>query len=176
MHMKMASEEAERGVVIVGGGICGLATALALHRYMGTAPLSTTQAWTSLICNPITIAVADKLGVANLQCSLARRWDAIYYLRSQKKMGPCAMAEYLMFYPSTILHRIHISICKRRRRMNCWHGIGRNGIASVVLEKCKNLRSTGAAIILQPNGWRALDHLGLGIASLLRRTSLPIHS
>ncbi|PKI37314.1 hypothetical protein CRG98_042309 [Punica granatum] len=44
----------------------------------------------------------------------------------------------------------------------------RNGIASVILEKCQNLRATGAAIVVQPNGWRALEYLGLGVASLLR--------
>ncbi|KAK4765148.1 hypothetical protein SAY86_026238 [Trapa natans] len=52
----------------------------------------------------------------------------------------------------------------------------RNGIASLVLEKSESLRATGSAIILQANGWRALDHLGLGIASLLRQASLPIDS
>ncbi|KAK4794107.1 hypothetical protein SAY86_012101 [Trapa natans] len=54
-----------------------------------------------------------------------------------------------------------------------WH-LGRNEIASLVLEKSESLRATGSAIILQANGWWALDHLGLGIASLLRQASLPI--
>ncbi|XWS30644.1 hypothetical protein CRYUN_Cryun23aG0003300 [Craigia yunnanensis] len=48
----------------------------------------------------------------------------------------------------------------------------RKGIGSIVLERSENLRATGAAIIVQPNGWRALDQLG--IASKLRQTALSI--
>jgi thioredoxin reductase len=33
MEMEEVVEDAAHGIVIVGGGICGLATALALHRY-----------------------------------------------------------------------------------------------------------------------------------------------
>ncbi|XP_058089973.1 monooxygenase 1-like [Magnolia sinica] len=38
----------------------------------------------------------------------------------------------------------------------------RKGICSVVLERADALRSTGAAIGIQANGWRALDQLGVG--------------
>ncbi|KAH0716639.1 hypothetical protein KY290_012826 [Solanum tuberosum] len=48
----------------------------------------------------------------------------------------------------------------------------RKGIKSVVLEKSETLRSEGAAIGLFPNGWKALDQLG--VASHLRTTALPI--
>ncbi|KAJ7982560.1 FAD-dependent urate hydroxylase-like [Quillaja saponaria] len=48
----------------------------------------------------------------------------------------------------------------------------RKGIKSLVLERSKTLRSTGAAIIVQPNGWRALDQLG--VATRLRRTAITI--
>jgi thioredoxin reductase len=34
-------EEEVHGIVIVGGGICGLATALALHRWVRQHPLTT---------------------------------------------------------------------------------------------------------------------------------------
>ncbi|KAF8025091.1 hypothetical protein BT93_F2057 [Corymbia citriodora subsp. variegata] len=77
--MKKMNEAEERGIVIVGGGICGLATALALHR---------------------------------------------------------------------------------------------KGIRSLVLERSECLRATGAAMTIRANGWRALDHLGLG--SLLRKDSVHI--
>lgn len=50
----------------------------------------------------------------------------------------------------------------------------RKGIKSVVLERSETLRSTGAAMIMQPNGWRALDQLG--VASKLRQTAIPILS
>ncbi|KAK6256153.1 hypothetical protein SCA6_017458 [Theobroma cacao] len=50
----------------------------------------------------------------------------------------------------------------------------RKGIETIVLERSENLRATGAAIIVQPNGWRALDQLG--IASKLRQTALSIQS
>lgn len=52
--------------------------------------------------------------------------------------------------------------------------IGRKGIRSVVLERSNTLRATGAAIIVHPNGWRALDQLG--VASHLRETAIPILS
>ncbi|KAH0981377.1 hypothetical protein GBA52_008554 [Prunus armeniaca] len=50
----------------------------------------------------------------------------------------------------------------------------RKGIRSVVLERSNALRATGAAIIVHPNGWRALDQLG--VASHLRETAIPILS
>ncbi|KAI5342450.1 hypothetical protein L3X38_010325 [Prunus dulcis] len=50
----------------------------------------------------------------------------------------------------------------------------RKGIRSVVLERSNTLRATGAAIIVHPNGWRALDQLG--VASHLRETAIPILS
>ncbi|XP_022770027.1 monooxygenase 1-like [Durio zibethinus] len=50
----------------------------------------------------------------------------------------------------------------------------RKEIGSIVLERSEELRATGAAIIVQPNGWRALDQLG--IASQLRQTALTIQS
>ncbi|MBA0686559.1 hypothetical protein Goari_014157 [Gossypium aridum] len=50
----------------------------------------------------------------------------------------------------------------------------RKGLESIVLEKSEKLRATGACIIVQPNGWRALHQLG--IASKLRQTALPIQS
>ncbi|KAH1081925.1 hypothetical protein J1N35_021686 [Gossypium stocksii] len=50
----------------------------------------------------------------------------------------------------------------------------RKGVESIVLEKSEKLRATGACIIMQPNGWRALHQLG--IASKLRQTALPIQS
>ncbi|KAI3442591.1 FAD_binding_3 domain-containing protein [Psidium guajava] len=50
----------------------------------------------------------------------------------------------------------------------------RKGIPSLVLERSETLRATGAAIIMQPNGWRALDQLG--VASKLRKTANAIES
>ncbi|KAK6246563.1 FAD-binding domain - like 9 [Theobroma cacao] len=50
----------------------------------------------------------------------------------------------------------------------------RKGIKSVVLEKSETLRTTGVGIIMQPNGWRALDQLG--VASKLRETAMDISS
>ncbi|KAI6689685.1 hypothetical protein NL676_026513 [Syzygium grande] len=50
----------------------------------------------------------------------------------------------------------------------------RKGIQSLVLERTEMLRATGAAIIMQPNGWRALDQLG--VASKLRKTANAIKS
>ncbi|KAK2995568.1 hypothetical protein RJ640_000044 [Escallonia rubra] len=49
----------------------------------------------------------------------------------------------------------------------------RKGIASVILERSESLRASGAGIGIRPNGWRALDQLGVG--SILRQTALPIH-
>ncbi|KAH7834944.1 hypothetical protein Vadar_021184 [Vaccinium darrowii] len=49
----------------------------------------------------------------------------------------------------------------------------RKGIENVVvLEKSDKLRATGAGIITQANGWRALDQLG--VAAKLRNTAVPI--
>ncbi|KAF7144008.1 hypothetical protein RHSIM_Rhsim05G0097700 [Rhododendron simsii] len=49
----------------------------------------------------------------------------------------------------------------------------RKGIEKVVvLEKSEKLRATGAGIITQANGWRALDQLG--VAAKLRQTAVPI--
>ncbi|XP_027912073.1 monooxygenase 1-like [Vigna unguiculata] len=48
----------------------------------------------------------------------------------------------------------------------------RKRIKSVVLERSESVRATGAAIIVQANGWRALDQLG--IASTLRETAIQI--
>ncbi|OMP09554.1 Monooxygenase, FAD-binding protein [Corchorus olitorius] len=44
----------------------------------------------------------------------------------------------------------------------------------MVLERSETLRATGVGIIIQPNGWRALDHLG--VASKLRQTSIAVPS
>ncbi|CAK8575350.1 unnamed protein product [Lathyrus sativus] len=49
----------------------------------------------------------------------------------------------------------------------------RKRIKSLVLEKSEELRATGAAIIVQANGWHALDQLGVG--SILRQTAIQIH-
>ncbi|XP_073226092.1 monooxygenase 1-like isoform X1 [Cicer arietinum] len=48
----------------------------------------------------------------------------------------------------------------------------RKRIRSLVLEKSEKLRATGAAIIVQANGWHALDQLGIG--STLRQTAIAI--
>ncbi|XP_016435030.1 monooxygenase 1-like [Nicotiana tabacum] len=48
----------------------------------------------------------------------------------------------------------------------------KKGIKSVVLEKSETLRAAGAAIGVLPNGWRALDQLGVG--SQLRATALRL--
>lgn len=45
----------------------------------------------------------------------------------------------------------------------------RKGLKSVVLERSDSLRSTGAAIGVLANGWRALEELG--VASKLRMTA-----
>ncbi|OMO94683.1 Monooxygenase, FAD-binding protein [Corchorus capsularis] len=50
----------------------------------------------------------------------------------------------------------------------------RKGKKSMVLERSETLRATGVGIIMQPNGWRALDHLG--VASKLRQTSIAVPS
>jgi 2-polyprenyl-6-methoxyphenol hydroxylase-like FAD-dependent oxidoreductase len=43
----------------------------------------------------------------------------------------------------------------------------------LVLERSEELRATRAAIIVQTNGWHALDQLGVG--SILRETAIQIH-
>ncbi|KAK1324158.1 hypothetical protein QJS10_CPA02g00886 [Acorus calamus] len=48
----------------------------------------------------------------------------------------------------------------------------RKGMKSIVLERSDTLRATGAAINVYPNGWHALDHLGIG--SELRKKCVPI--
>ncbi|MCH92044.1 zeaxanthin epoxidase chloroplastic-like [Trifolium medium] len=48
----------------------------------------------------------------------------------------------------------------------------RKKIKSLVLEKSEELRATGAAIIVQANGWHALDQLGVG--SILRQSAIQI--
>ncbi|KAH7834252.1 hypothetical protein Vadar_014194 [Vaccinium darrowii] len=48
----------------------------------------------------------------------------------------------------------------------------RKGMRSVVVERSETLRASGAGIGIWANGWRALDQLG--VASLLRKTALPI--
>ncbi|XP_024972873.1 monooxygenase 1-like [Cynara cardunculus var. scolymus] len=50
----------------------------------------------------------------------------------------------------------------------------RKGINNVVMERSETLRNTtGAAIGIRQNGWRALDQLG--VAETLRRTAILIH-
>ncbi|KAI8004641.1 Monooxygenase 1 [Camellia lanceoleosa] len=48
----------------------------------------------------------------------------------------------------------------------------RKGITSIVLERAETLRTTGAGIGMQSNGWRALDQLGVGLK--LRQTAIPV--
>lgn len=49
----------------------------------------------------------------------------------------------------------------------------KKGIKSLVFERSENLRNTtGTAIGILRNGWRALDQLG--VADVLRRTAFPI--
>ncbi|KAI7738635.1 hypothetical protein M8C21_013875 [Ambrosia artemisiifolia] len=49
----------------------------------------------------------------------------------------------------------------------------KKGIKSVVMERSESLRNvTGAAITIRPNGWRALDQLG--VADILRHTTIPL--
>ncbi|XP_021903477.1 uncharacterized protein LOC110818792 isoform X1 [Carica papaya] len=48
----------------------------------------------------------------------------------------------------------------------------RKGIKSVILERAECVRATGSAIGVFPNGWRALDQLGVG--SDLRPTAVPL--
>ncbi|KAA3487001.1 FAD-dependent urate hydroxylase-like [Gossypium australe] len=50
----------------------------------------------------------------------------------------------------------------------------RKGIKSMVLERSETLRAAGVGIIMQPNGWRALDQLG--VAPKLRQTCTEIPS
>ncbi|XWS23392.1 hypothetical protein CRYUN_Cryun28dG0010100 [Craigia yunnanensis] len=48
------------------------------------------------------------------------------------------------------------------------------GIKSIVLERSETLRAAGVRIIMQPNGWRALDQLC--VASKLWETAIDIPS
>lgn len=49
----------------------------------------------------------------------------------------------------------------------------KRGIKSVVMERSQTLRNDrGAAIIIRPNGWRALDKLG--VADILRHMAIPL--
>ncbi|KAJ0925498.1 putative 3-hydroxybenzoate 6-monooxygenase [Helianthus annuus] len=48
----------------------------------------------------------------------------------------------------------------------------KKGIKSVVMERSETLRNDGSAIGIRPNGWRALNQLG--VADILRRTSIPL--
>ncbi|XP_043711238.1 monooxygenase 1-like [Telopea speciosissima] len=48
----------------------------------------------------------------------------------------------------------------------------RKGIRTTVIEKAESLRTEGGGIAIQPNGWRALDQLGVG--HHLRLKSIPI--
>ncbi|KAK8492171.1 hypothetical protein V6N12_003468 [Hibiscus sabdariffa] len=50
----------------------------------------------------------------------------------------------------------------------------RKGIRSTVFERSESLRAAGVGIIMQPNGWRALDELG--VAPKLRQTCIEIPS
>ncbi|KAJ4968782.1 hypothetical protein NE237_015483 [Protea cynaroides] len=50
----------------------------------------------------------------------------------------------------------------------------RKGIKSIVIEKAASLRTEGAGIGVQPNGWRALDQLGVG--HQLRLKAIPLLS
>ncbi|KAL7258149.1 hypothetical protein ACSBR1_004299 [Camellia fascicularis] len=56
--------------------------------------------------------------------------------------------------------------------MEMFYSQCRKGIKSVVLERSEIVRATGAAIIIQANGWCALDQLG--VSSKLRHTTVPI--
>ncbi|KAJ0603907.1 putative 3-hydroxybenzoate 6-monooxygenase [Helianthus annuus] len=49
----------------------------------------------------------------------------------------------------------------------------KKGIKGVVMERSKSLQNvTGAGIAVRPNGWRALDQLG--VAEILRYTAVPL--
>ncbi|KAJ0925490.1 putative FAD-binding domain, FAD/NAD(P)-binding domain superfamily [Helianthus annuus] len=48
----------------------------------------------------------------------------------------------------------------------------KKGIKSIVMERSETLRNnSGTGIGIRPNGWRALDQLG--VADILRRTAIP---
>ncbi|CAL5347689.1 unnamed protein product [Camellia sinensis] len=49
--------------------------------------------------------------------------------------------------------------------------VGR-GMTSIVLERAETLRTTGASIGMQSNGWHALDQLGVGLK--LRQTAILV--
>ncbi|CAL5416729.1 unnamed protein product [Camellia sinensis] len=46
------------------------------------------------------------------------------------------------------------------------------GMTSIVLERAETLRTTGASIGMQSNGWQALNQLGVGLK--LRQTAIPV--
>ncbi|XP_028083001.1 uncharacterized protein LOC114284289 [Camellia sinensis] len=48
----------------------------------------------------------------------------------------------------------------------------RKGMTSIVLERAETLRTIGAGIGMQSNGWLALDQLGVGLK--LRQTVIPV--
>lgn len=49
----------------------------------------------------------------------------------------------------------------------------KKGVKSIVMERSESLRNiTGAAITILPNGWRALNQLG--VAETLRHTAIPL--
>ncbi|KAK9069943.1 hypothetical protein SSX86_010341 [Deinandra increscens subsp. villosa] len=51
----------------------------------------------------------------------------------------------------------------------------KKGIKSVVMERSETLRNgSGTAVGIRPNGWRALDQLG--VAEILRHTAIPFQS
>ena len=93
-------------IVVVGGGVAGLATALALHRFM------------------------------------------LSYL---SKNSVVVHTEVLNQHPTHYMAAL--DAC-------------RIGLKSLVLERSDSLRTSGAAFIMWPNAWRALD--ALGVADTLR--------
>ncbi|KAJ0603911.1 putative 3-hydroxybenzoate 6-monooxygenase [Helianthus annuus] len=49
----------------------------------------------------------------------------------------------------------------------------KKGLKGVAMERSESLRKvTGAGIAVRPNGWRALDQLG--VAEILRHTAVPL--
>lgn len=53
-----------------------------------------------------------------------------------------------------------------------WFVCCRKGIRCIILERSESLRSSGVALTIMPNGWRALHQLN--VASILRQTASPI--
>ena len=45
-------------------------------------------------------------------------------------------------------------------------------MTSIVLERAETLRTTGASIGMQSNGWQALNQLGVGLK--LRQAAIPV--